>query len=182
MKKHILIAVILVSLSSWSFAQVFNTSETLRSGQLSAGFEPSVYVNGDTDFNLFLHGGVGLVKGVDLGLKLGVMGNEAYLGGDVEFAVLNRLSLAAGAHSYGVFGLDFTGLYTFSLGQSASFYTGLDVDLNFPEDDDMSAPLWIPVGLELPIRKYMLFLFEAEINVTDVGSHFIGGGLNFTFN
>jgi hypothetical protein len=162
-----------------SSAQVFNTSSTLKKAQFSAGFEPGVYVSGGTSFDLFLHGGAGITQGVDLGLKLGV-GNQFYFGGDVEFMLSRRFSVAAGAHAYGNFGLDFTGLFTLPLGSSADLYSGLDADVNF-HPGSISVPLWIPLGLEIPIRKYILFYFETEINITPAGSHFIGGGLNFLF-
>jgi hypothetical protein len=179
MKKAFYLLILLV-ISTGSFAQVFNTSSTLKAGQFAVGIEPGVYINGGTDFNLFLHGGAGITSGVDLALKLGILGNAVYLGGDVEFMLSKRFSLAAGAHSYGTFGLDFTGLLTFPLGRSADLYTGLDADLNFP-DGDVQVPLWIPLGLEIPMRNNLLFFFETEINLTSAGSHFIGGGVNFLF-
>jgi hypothetical protein len=161
-------------------AQVFNTAGTLKPGRFSAGFEPGIYINGNTDFNLFLHGGAGITQGIDFGLKLGVLGDETYFGGDIEFALAKIFSLSGGAHSYGNFGLDFTALFTFPLGTSVSLYTGLDSDIVFAEPETLF-PLWVPLGVEIPLKKPILFLFETEINITDVGSHFIGGGLNFIF-
>lgn len=180
MKKLFLVLGICILISGHATAQVFNTSSTLKKGTFSAGFEPGVYINGDTDFNLFLYGGAGLGRNMDFGLKLGVLGNEVYFGGDVEFSLSRNFSLSAGAHSYGNFGLDFTGLLTLPLGNSVNLYTGLDADIVFAEPD-VVLPLWIPVGLEIPLRSNMLFLFEAEISVTDPGRHWLGGGLNFLF-
>lgn len=180
MKKALFCLILLLFLIAHSSAQIFTTSSTLKNGQFSVGFEPGIYVNGSTDFNLFLHGGAGITSGVDLGLKLGIMGDNIYLGGDVEFAISDRISIAAGAHSFGNFGLDFTGLYTLPLGTSANLYTGLDAEINFTENN-LQIPLWIPLGLEIPIRKYILFYFETEINLTPAGRHFIGSGINFLF-
>ncbi len=159
-------------------AQVFNSSSTLKRGKFSAGFEPGIYVNGDTDFNLFLHGGAGITSGVDLGLKLGVLGHTNYVGADVEFQFGKQFSLSTGAHSYGDFGLDITALYTFDLSK-INIYTGLDLDIVF--DDDVEFPLWLPIGVEVGLKSNMAFIFETSINLTDYGAHWIGGGLNFYF-
>ena len=181
MKKLTFSALVIICFSVTLSAQVFNTSGTLKKGTFSAGFEPGVYVD-PSDFNLFLHGGAGLTSNIDLGVKLGVLGDETYFGGDVEFGVGKIFSLSAGAHSYFDFGLDFTGLFTFPIGGVADLYTGLDVDVAFAENDTYF-PIWIPIGLEIPLKKDILFLFEAEINVNDeyYGRHWFGGGLNFIF-
>jgi hypothetical protein len=161
-------------------AQVFNTSSTLKRGQFSAGFEPGIYINGGNDFNLFLHAGAGITHSIDFAVKLGVMGEDVYLGGDVEFALNKYFSLSAGAHSKGDLGLDATGLFTFPLSNSAKIYSGLDVDVVLAEGDTQ-IPLYLPIGFEIPIKKYILFVFETEIRLTSQGEHFIGGGLNFLF-
>jgi hypothetical protein len=159
-------------------AQIFNTSSTLKTGQFSAGFEPSIYINGGNDFNLFLHAGAGITHSVDFGLKMGLMGNNVYIGGDIEFAFGNHFSLSAGAHSWGDLGLDATGLFTFPIASSSKLYTGLDADIILAEGNTLF-PIYLPIGFEIPIKKYILFIFETEIRLTPEGHHFIGGGLNF---
>jgi hypothetical protein len=161
-------------------SQVFNTSSTLRKGQFSFGVEPSFYIDGDTDFNLFLHGGFGLPGNMDLALKLGALGDEDYFGADIEFALGNSFSLSAGAHNYYDFGLDGTLLYTYGLQSQVDLLAGLDTDIVFA-DDDTELILWIPLGLEIGIQNNMSFILESEICLTDVGSHFLGGGLCFYF-
>ncbi len=180
MKNRIIFFVCFFNLFAALNGQVFNTSGTLKPGKFSAGFEPGVYVNGGTSFNLFLHGGVGITKNFDFGLKLGVFESNVYFGGDVEYAFAKFFSLSAGAHSFGDFALDATGLFTFDLGSTVDLYTGLDLDIVFAENETYF-PLWIPIGIEVPIKSYMLFLFETEINATDNASHYIGAGLNFLF-
>ncbi len=185
MRKILFLSIFTVLSVSLS-AQVFNTSSTLKRKQFSAGFEPGFYITGDADFNLFLHGGIGLTKGIDLGLKLGVLsGYDTYIGGDVEFNLGRRFSLSAGAHSFGGFGLDATGLFTFPIRGVANLYTGLDVDMNFYDNgedngNDVDFPLWLPIGIEIPMGNRMSFLFESEICLTD-NFHYLGGGLNFFF-
>ncbi len=178
MKKLLTLIILCCLLPLSMHAQIFNTSSTLKPGRFNVGFEPGIYAGGDADFTLFLHGGVGLTKGADLGLKLGVLSGNVYFGGDVEFCLNRYFSFSAGAHSWGNFGLDFTGLVTLPIRNVAKFYTGLDADIIFSEPDT-KIPLWIPLGLEIPLRSNMYFHFETEINVSEYGSHFIGGGLNF---
>ena len=178
MKKLLLLTACLIALSV--SAQVFNTASTLKKGQFSVGFEPGVYANGDSDFSLFLHGGAGLTSNVDLGVKIGLLNGDTYIGGDVEFALGRRFSLSFGAHSQNEFGIDGTALFTFPLKKGIGLYTGFDADIWFI-DDETYMPMWIPVGLQIKMKSNMAFLFEAEINVTDVGRHYIGGGLSFFF-
>jgi hypothetical protein len=177
MKKLLIIPLVLCALSL--NAQIFNTSSTLKRGQFSAGFEPGIYANGSSDFTLFLHGGVGITSGTDLGLKIGLLNGATYVGGDVEFALGKRFSLSFGGHSWGDFALDGTALFTFPIKSGVKLYTGLDTDIIFANETYI--PVWLPIGLEIGIKNNMAFLFEAEINLTDVGSHFLGGGLNFYF-
>ena len=160
-------------------AQVFNTSSTLRPGNFRLGIEPGLYVNG-LDFNLFLHGGIGITHNVDFALKLGLMGDQVYVGGDVEFQLQKWFSLAAGAHVHNHFGLDAMGILTFPLTGTVNLYTGLDADIDFP-DSGIQVPVWIPLGLEIEMKRNLRFLFESEINVTSQNRHFIGGGVNFLF-
>ncbi|MBN2818703.1 MAG: hypothetical protein JXP36_07030 [Bacteroidales bacterium] len=176
MKKLLFIPVLLISICL--NAQVFNTSSTLKRGQFSAGFEPGIYASG-SDAYIFLLGGVGITSGVDLGVKIGTLNSNTYIGADVEFEMGKRFSISAGAHSWGNFGLDGTALFTVPIKSSVKLFTGLDLDINL--DDDISIPLWVPLGLEIGMSNRMAFIFESEICLTNVGSHWIGGGLNFYF-
>lgn len=169
---------ILLGICSISFGQVFNTGQTLKPKAFSVGIEPAVVIGGP-DFILFLHGGYGLTKGIDFGLTVGVLGPGEYFGADVEFAMGKNFSLAAGAHHYGVFGLDGTFNITFPIRQDVRLFTGADLDVNFGNDIDFL--LWLPVGVEIGLRKNMSFIFEAEIGLTKPAYHLIGGGLNFYF-
>ncbi len=169
----------LLFLTLLASSQVFNTSSTLNKGQFSFGVEPSFYMNGDNDFNLFLHGGFGLTNGMDLAVKLGALGNEEYLGADIEFPISSSFSLSAGVHNYYDFGLDGTLLYSHKLQSGVDLFAGLDTDIVFADDTEII--FWIPLGLEVGIQKNMSFILESEICLTDIGSNFLGGGLCFYF-
>jgi hypothetical protein len=180
MKNYLLIILLAIAFSIGIKAQVFNTSSTLKQGQFSAGFEPGIYISGVNDFNLFLHAGAGITQSIDFGIRLGLMGDNVYLGGDVEFTIGKHFSVSAGAHSWGNFGLDATGLFTFPIASKAKIFTGLDADIILAEGNTQF-PLLLPIGIEIPLKKYILFIFETEIRLTHDGQHFIGGGLNFLF-
>lgn len=171
---------LLVILTQFSFGQVFNTGQTLKAKTFSVGFEPAVLINGSNEFMLFIHGGYGLRSGIDFGLNVGVLGPETYIGADVEFAIAKRISLAVGAHDFGVFGLDGTLNFTIPIKSGVRLFSGLDLDVNFPEPETQFL-LWLPVGLDIGIKKNMSFILEAEIGLTDPAYHLIGGGLNFYF-
>lgn len=187
MKKPIFFVTIML-ISIMSFGQLFSTGQTMKRKKFSLGVEPSILINGDTDFMLFMHGGYGLKKGIDLGLKFGFLGNDEYIGGDVEFMLGRYFSFAGGAHHFGAFGVDACLLGTYPIRSDVRISSGFDLDVNFVDkydnngdEDGKEAQFlgWIPISLEIGLRKNMAFIFEAEINVTDHGYHFIGGGLNF---
>lgn len=178
--KKILIVFLALVVSLSATSQVFNTGQTLKPKQFSLGIEPAVLINGNANFIFFLHGGVGITKGVDFGLTLGVLGASNYFGADVEFAIGKHLSVAAGAHNFGVFGIDGTLNATFPIRKDVRIFTGLDTDINFPANDTQLL-LWLPIGVEIGMRSNMSFIFEAEIGLNNPAYSLIGGGLNFYF-
>lgn len=177
MRKLLFFSLLLIAITA--NAQIFNTSSTLNPKTFSLGVEPGFYINGSSEFGLFLHGGIGITKSADFALKIGILGDENYIGGDVEFAMGKRFSLAVGAHTFYDFGLDGTALFTFPLTKGASIFTGLDTDIIFA--DDLIVPLWLPVGLQIGVKKGTYFIFESEINLTDNSYNYLGGGLSFIF-
>ncbi len=176
--RKIFILSLFLAVAGTSSGQVFTTGQTLKPGAFSLGIEPAVLVNGNADFILFLHGGVGIKKGIDFAARAGVLGSSTYFGGDVEFALPKRMSLTFGAHQFGDFGLDGTWNITFPIKNDIRLTSGIDADINFSEPETQFL-LWIPVSLEIGIKKNMSFIFEAEIGLTDPAYHFIGGGFNF---
>ncbi len=181
--KKLLLFVVIVFTCAVSNAQVFGTAGTLSKGKFNFGVLPTILdANGNNDFVMFMQGGYGLRSGIDLGLKLGVFGEETYFGGDVEFVLMKNLSLAGGFHTYGDFGLDVTGLYTFPLTNSARLSTGLDMDMVFADSQTL-VPFWIPINIEVDIKKNVVFIFEAEIDTKlfDESYNLIAGGVQFYF-
>ena len=178
MKQTIATFILAMGFMLSSQAQVFNTATTLKKGQWNLGIQPALLLDAD-ELILWVNGGVGLVSGVDLNLRLGLFEGDEYFGADVEFQMGKRFSLSAGAHSWGDLALDGTALLSFPITKGTYLYTGADLDVVLA--DDVIIPLWIPIGIEIGIKSKMSFILETDINVPDNASHMLGGGLNFYF-
>ena len=177
MKKTLFIFLFIV-MSGMSFGQVFHSGEILKKGAFELGVNPAIHIHGLEDgFNLFLHGGYGLKSGIDLGITFGFT-DAAYLGANVEWALMKHLSLTTGFHYFGGLGLDGTLILTIPLRSDAKLYTGLDIDI-YVESSNL--PLWLPFGVEIFFKSNVAFILETEIGITDPAYHVIGGGVNFYF-
>lgn len=177
--KNIVLITFCLALGFSAMAQVFNTSETLKTGTFAIGIEPMIIANGSSDFILFGHIGYGLAKDVDISAKAGILANLNYYGADVEFGFLKNFSLSAGAHVWGDFGLDATFLASINIASNVDIYGGADLDLNF--GDDVYTNFWIPIGVEVELNKTMSFLMEASIGINNTAPHLFGGGVNVYF-
>jgi hypothetical protein len=188
MKKIILMSILFVGLMVNSQAQVlFNTAQTLKSGNFSIGINPVYADYGSGDFALFFHGGLGLGSSSDLGLKLGFGWNEAYVGLDYEKTIYSGkpiVSLHGGGHFWHDFGLDLGATVSFPI-NNLYISTGLDMDIVFGKDanDDLElyAPIWLPISLEIYLQKHISLVFEGNIKLTNRSFTTIGGGLNIYF-
>ena len=89
-----------------------------------------------------------------------------------------------GAHVFKYFGLDAGGLVTFPI-SNVRITTGLDMDLVFGEDGqgdtELWIPLWLPISLEVYIKKHLSIVFEGNVELTDRAWTTVGGGLNIYF-
>jgi len=188
MKKKLLTIILLVGFAYSSQAQVlFSTAQTLKKGGWSIGLNPVYADNSGEDFALFFHGGYGLSGSSDLGLKLGYGWGDPYVGLDFEKTLLAgkpSLSLFGGAHYWHDFGLDVGTKITFPIG-NVRITTGLDLDVNFGEDAnndlEIYTPLWLPISLEIYLKKQFSLVFEGNIKLTDHAFTTVGGGINIYF-
>jgi len=189
--KKVLIALFLICLlgsAPAARADVFGTAGILRPGGFAFGIEPSLTFN-PSDFMLYLHGGLGLVRGIDLDLKLG-LGSETYFGGDVEFSLIPDgkstpgLSFTAGAHGTGNMGLDAILLLSNRF-STFSLYGALDADIEFVDNgqggSEVLMPLYFDLGVAIPISRQFEFLLEGNIAITNVGVSGLSGGVVFYF-
>jgi hypothetical protein len=181
MKKTIICSTLL--LFTFLNAQVFNTAQTLQTGKFSLGLEPTLYDRENNETSLFIHGGYGISRGLDLGIKLGLGMDDTYFGADLEWmlrAVSPYISISAGAHMFNDVGMDGTMNITFPFNKQVWLYTGLDLDIVFA-DKDTYIPFWLPVGIEVGIRRNMTILLEVEAGLNDEADTVFGGGINFYF-
>jgi len=178
--KRILFFTIIAFLSLNAFSQTFNTGKLLKSGQFSAGINPVFY---EKDLGIFLHGGYGISKKVDLGVKYGVFDGSDYIGADLEWAMKGgkryALSLITGAHMVNDLGLDAGACISFNLGTSAVFFTGVDADLEF--GNDFQHYIWIPLGVELSWKGRMSIILEGDLPMSEWAWNILGGGVAFYF-
>lgn len=178
--KRTITFLLLLTLAVSVSAQGFYSSQRLKPKQFTLGIEPAVLVNGNANFMLFLHGGVGIAKGVDLGLTFGTLSSTNYFGANLSFGMGQYLSATFGAHSFGVFGLDATLAANFPLRKDIRLFSGVDTDINF-YDDKPHLQLWLPLGVEIGLRSNMSFVFETNIGLVKQSYHLIGAGVNFYF-
>jgi hypothetical protein len=144
----------------------------------------------------FFQAGVGLVRGVDLALKAGFVENTPtpYIGADLEWKLKGSkpsISITTGAHrnEFGHFGLDGSFNFSFAIGRKVFPYLGFDSDLNFDHHyeyyyyghyyDDTHLLMWIPVGVEIYLRKSISFILEAEIPLQAYTYYVMGAGFTF---
>ncbi|HYW93989.1 MAG TPA: hypothetical protein VE870_00210 [Bacteroidales bacterium] len=178
--KKALSAVIFVFLSINAFTQVFNSGHILRPGQFTAGMNP---VLNDRDGGFYLHGGYGLNKKVDFGMRYGILAGQDYFGADFEWALMQsrtwNVSLITGAHVRRVMGLDGGLVVSYAVAQSATIFAGVDVDLDFYDETEHYT--WVPLGVEVYWRRNTSVILEADIPMSDWAWNIFGGGLAFYF-
>jgi hypothetical protein len=178
--KKVFITLAIIVLPLFSYSQVFNTASTLKPGKFSIGLNPVVF---EENFGLFIHGGLGIVPGIDLAMHYGFIDTENYFGADLEWRLLSgkpALSLITGAHKYYDTGLDLGLNLSFPIASKFQLYTGLDMDLNFGHGRNYSQ-VWFPIGVEIPLKSKMSFMFEAEMPLNDYAYSIFGGGVVFYF-
>jgi len=172
MKRLLPLFVVLFGLSSVN-AQVMNTGQLLSPGKFGLSIAPCYSSGG---IFLDLNAGYGLTRSVDLNFNFD-LGNEYYygnsFGADVEWRLIGgtpALSLTTGAHTGGFsdIGFDATFNLTFRIA-SAYIYTGIDADINIV-DDGTYIPVWFFIGPEIPFRRNLSFIMEADIGFNDAPS------------
>jgi hypothetical protein len=184
MRKIMAAGFIVICLQASIFAQVLNTASTLRPGSFSLSIAPVIYVDRGNDLGLFLSGGFGIARDIDLALKLNLEnGGRNYFGGDVEFSILRgmpSISLALGAHAYRQVGLDGTLNITFPIHRTVALFSGLDFDAEF-HDHGQDFPLWVPVGLEVMLRSSLSLIMEIDIAATEPATNIFALGMSIFF-
>lgn len=168
-------------------AGVFGTAGIIKSGHFALGLEPEITFS-PSEFMLFIHGGLGLTSRIDLDLKIG-LGADTVFGADVEFGLIPDtkrgpgLSFAAGVHGSDNLGLDATLLLSNNF-RTFNLFGALDADIEFVDtgdDTEIFFPLYVDIGVAIPIASQMEFLLEGNIGITDAAVSSLSGGIMFYF-
>lgn len=163
----------------------FSDAQTLRQGTFSLGVQSAIYTELDNEAMLFLRGAYGVNPGLALHGKVGLLRNETYIGGHLEYQLAGEptdpisFSIIGGAYAFGDLGLKLGGILSKQLGQ-LSLYSGLTFEPLFTEPDELT-PLLIPVGVDIPIGNQANFILEADIAANDDADFYqaLHFGLNF---
>jgi hypothetical protein len=184
MRKLIVSSVIasVLLLSAASHAQVYNTAQKLKMGTFRLCTAPILIVDhSDVRAGLYVLGGVGITRIMDLYLHTRIAGNDlANFGVDLQWALIKgtpALSLSTGGHVGPEIGIDGTLDMAFPVGNSVVLYGGLDIDIDFVPDDIM-VPAWVFIGPRIQIRRNTTLFMEVDIGLQDAPSML---GLGFSF-
>ena len=190
MKKILLSLLAITFFANILTAQVFNTGQTIKTGEVAFGVSPTYYNSNSGTLALFLHAGYGISDDLDFGFRFGFFDGVNYIGGDIEknFYHQNNLaiSLTAGVHGWkdvGV-GVDVTGNLTLQIEQF-EVYSGLDVDVDFMktlDGRDSRTNIWIPIGFNANIMDDLELILEANIALSENVNSIFCGGLVYYFN
>ncbi len=177
--KRLLVVLFIIAGLDATYGQVYNTAKTLRPAKFSIGIAP-IYFADQGNFGLYLNGGVGISKKMDLSIKWRLHNHTNYFGGDFEFLLLGgfpSLSLALGMHAYNKLGIDGTMNLTFPIGKVASIYGALDADVEF-NDGSAQFPVWGVIGFEAILRRHLSLILELDIRINRPAENMFGIGLN----
>ncbi len=133
--------------------QVVNFAKTLPVRSYSIGLTPAWHFNngltglrnvgiGEDEpgtFAVALNGGYALNYSMDLGAKyMYVYGGKHYFGVDLQYLLYegrkSYFSMVAGLHSWDGYGVDLTGLFTWSPRYFINLTAGVDVDVDYFPD------------------------------------------------
>jgi hypothetical protein len=183
MKRSIFVLSLALCGMTSAHAQVFNTGQTLSRGSFSVGFNPVILVDGGTDIGIYLQGGLGLTRGIDLSINGLVAENRSFVGGDIEWGLVSgmpSLSLTTGAAAEsGHLTLKTNANLTFPL-PSVDLYMGPKLDIRI-YDNDVALPFWLFFGAEVRVKSTMAIPFEVDIGLTSDATPLIGSGIIIYF-
>lgn len=167
---------------------VFSDARTLSHNKFSFGVQPVIYTEFNNDeFMLILRGAYGIQPGLSLHGKVGVLREQTYVGGHLEYMLAGEpsdplsFSLLGGVYGFDDVGLKFGGVLSKQLG-AFSLYSGISFEPLFTEPDELT-PLLLPIGLDIPLAGGTNLVFEADIALNNDAElyealHF---GANFYF-
>jgi len=183
-------------------AQVVNFAKTLPERAFSVGLTPSYYIDAGSvglrsvgvDANegsalaVGLSAGYGLKYSLDMNAKFIYVHNGIHFFG-VDFQYLayetrsSYFSVIAGLHHWDNFGIDLTGLFTYSPRYYLNFTFGLDMDLNYDPDmeNNLRTRFWLPVNVGFNLNDQIFLFAEYDLQVSQWSWGILSVGVNFIF-
>lgn len=170
--------------------QVVNFAKTLPQRAFSLGITPAWHV--DNAVRLFegggpsisVSGGYGLQYALDVSARYLYFHNGPdYVGVDMQYLIhesrFSYFSAMAGVHRWDNYGLDLTGLYTYSPRYYLNLSVGLDFDLSFASV--MRPRFWVPLNAGFNVTEMMFVFVEYDLPVSQLSWDIFAVGINFIF-
>lgn len=197
-----LLILLLLALPFFASAQVVNFAKTLPVRSFSLGITPAYFINNanvglrsigvDADepgaLAIGLNGGVSLQYSLDLNAKfVYVMGGTPYIGADLQYLIHEArnsyFSVIGGLHYWDNFGVDLTGLFTYTLSYNVYLSGGLDLDVNYDPEmpNSILTRVWLPVNIGFNISDYTFLYAEFNLQVSQWSWSILAVGANFIF-
>lgn len=161
-------------------AQMFSSSEVLKSGEIEAGIHPA---NIDGESGVFLRGRIGTMYNFDISMTVGMLEGDNYGGIAIKTPVLNKIidfSVIGGAHFYGGdFGMDVGCVADYNIDDKMKLFFGFDSDINI--DDHLKGYFWIPLGFEYQIEEHTTLMCEFDMGLNSRSAHISQLGIRIFF-
>ncbi|MFH0756221.1 MAG: hypothetical protein V2B15_02905 [Bacteroidota bacterium] len=200
MKRYLLL-LLLVS-PFMASGQVVNYAKTLPERAFSVGLTPAFFMdNGSVGLRsigvdagqggalaIGLSGGYGLQYSLDLSAKfIYVMDGIPYFGVDLQYLLYETrnsyFSMIAGLHHWDNFGVDLTGLFSYSPRRHFNLSAGLDMDLNYDPEmpNKIRTRFWLPVNAGFDVNERTFLFAEYDLPVSQWSWGIVAIGANFIF-
>jgi hypothetical protein len=206
MKRYFPVLILLATIPLLSVevaGQVVNYAKTLPERSFSIGLTPAWHFNngltglrnlgiGEEEpgtFSVAATGGHALNYSMDLGVKyMYTYGGKHYFGVDLQYLVHEArqtyFSVVAGLHRWDGYGVDLTGLFTWSPRYFLNFSTGLDLDVDyFPSylesgDSKVGTRFWLPLNVGFNANETAFIYLEYDLNISEWAWGIVALGVN----
>jgi hypothetical protein len=178
---------LLFSLSVSLSGQVVNFAKTLPQRAWSVGLTSAWHM--DRNVILFdaggasfaLNGGYGLLYSLDVNARyIYFLNGPDYIGVDAQYlfheARKSYFSVIGGLHKWDQFGMDLTGLFTYTPRFEISLSTGLDFDLSFASV--INPRIWVPLNVGFNINELVFIFAEYDLPVSERSWDILAIGAN----
>jgi hypothetical protein len=198
MKRIIIFLLIVTPLAA--SGQVVSFAKTLPVRAFSVGITPSYFLDPSGNnvglrsigveadqggaLAVGLSGGYGINYSLDMNAKIVyVLDGVSFFGVDFQYLVhearYSYFSVIAGLHYWDGFGVDLTGLFTYSPRYSVNLTVGLDMDIYSDPDNKILARAWLPVNAGFNLNDVTFLFAEFDLPVSQWSWGIVSVGANF---